>query len=251
MTSGVTVLAYHRFGAATTVSVDLPVGQTEDQLDWISSASRPVTLDQAAAELSTRCSPSNAGPSVVLTADDGTSDWVDVLLPLLVARGLPMTWYVATRFVEEQASFPYDGAPISWAALGEAVSTGLITVGSHTHSHAVMTRLGAQSAAQELDRSIGLIEERLQQPCRHFAYPKALAPSGEADREVRRRFATAALAGNRVNIPGRSDLARLGRTPVKRSDDARRFMRKLHGGGRAEGWLRERYDEFRHHDAVT
>jgi peptidoglycan/xylan/chitin deacetylase (PgdA/CDA1 family) len=189
--------------------------------------------------------------SVVLTADDGTADWVDVLLPLLVERRIPMTWYVATKFVDGQEDFPYSGVPISWPALREAVSTGLVTVGSHTHSHAVMTRLGATDAARELDRSIGLIEDRLGQPCRHFAYPKALAPSVDADREVRKRFTTAALAGNRVNVPMRTDLARLGRTPIKRSDAAGRFMRKLHGGGRVEGWLRERYDEIRHHDAVT
>lgn len=246
-----TVLAYHRFGASTSVSVDLPVGQTEDQLDWIASCAQTIDLDEAARLLAVPSASGQGSPLVVLTADDGTADWVDVLLPLLVRRRLPMTWYVATRFIEDQNHFPYDGTPISWGALREAVSTGLITVGSHTHSHAVMTRLDAVTAAEELDRSIALIEDNLQQPCRHFAYPKALAPSTEADREVRRRFVTAALAGNRVNQPARTDLARLGRTPIKRSDDARRFMRKLHGGQRVEGWLREKYDLVRHHDAET
>ena len=251
MHRGVTVLAYHRFGATTPVSVDLPVGQIADQLDWIAACARPLSLDEAAAELAGDTGHDTSVQRVVLTADDGTADWVEVLLPLLVERNLPMTWYVATKFVDGHEDFPYSGVPISWAALGEAVSTGLVTIGSHTHSHAVMTRLVATEAAAELDRSIALIEDRLGQPCRHFAYPKALAPSAEADREVRRRFVTAALAGNRVNVPLRTDLARLGRTPIKRSDTAGRFMRKLHGGSRTEGWLRERYDEIRHHDAVT
>jgi hypothetical protein len=114
-----------------------------------------------------------------------------------------------------------------------------------------MTRLDARSAAQELDHSIKRIEDELGRPCHHFAYPKALPPSPDADREVRRRFRSAALAGNRLNLPGRCDPARLGRTPVKRSDDAGRFLTKLHGGRRLEGWLRERYDLLRHHDAVT
>lgn len=251
MTAAVTVLAYHRFGASTSVSVDLPIGQTKDQLDWIGSCAHTIDLDQAATLLTSGERHDRSSPQVVLTADDGTADWVDVLLPLLVERNLPMTWYVATKFVEDQANFPYEGTPISWGALREAVSTGLITVGSHTHSHAVMTRLDTQHAAHELDRSIALIEEHLQRPCKHFAYPKALAPSMEADREVRRRFVTAALAGNRSNVPGRTDLARIGRTPIKRSDDARRFMKKLHGGQRLEGWLREQYDLVRHRDAET
>lgn len=246
-----TILAYHRFGGRTSVSVDLPVPQAADQFDWIQSCSVPLDLDTATRDLVTAVRYADKRPRVVLTADDGTADWVDVLLPLLVERKLPMTWYVATRFVDETGSFPYDGVPVSWSGLREAASTGLITIASHTHSHAVMTRLGAGEAAQELDRSKKRIEDEIGVSCEHFAYPKALPPSAEADREVRRRFRSAALAGNRVNVPGRCDPARLGRTPIKRSDDAGRFMAKLHGGRRLEGWLRERYDLVRHHDAVT
>lgn len=251
MAAGVTILAYHRFGARTPVSVDLPVGQVADQFDWIQACAVPLSLDAATEDLVAGQRYNDSRPRVVLTADDGTADWVDVLLPILVERRLPMTWYVATRFVDDSDSFPYDGTPISWAGLREAASTGLVTVASHTHSHAVMTRLDGASAAQELDRSVQRIEDELGVPCLHFAYPKALLPSAEADREVRRRFLSAALAGNRVNVPGRCDPARLGRTPIKRSDDAGRFMTKLHGGRRLEGWLRERYDLVRHHDAVT
>jgi peptidoglycan/xylan/chitin deacetylase (PgdA/CDA1 family) len=162
-----------------------------------------------------------------------------------------MTWYVATRFVEEQVPFPDGGRPVSWAALADAVATGLVTVGSHTHSHAVMARLDGPAAADELARSIDLIEQHLGTPCQHFAYPKALAPSAAADVEVRRRFRTAALAGNRVNVPGRSDPCRLGRTPVLRADGAAGFARKASGGGRVEGALRQRYDRHRHRDAIT
>lgn len=251
MPAAVTILAYHRFGGRTAVSVDLPAVQAADQFDLIQNSAVTLDLDAATNDLVSGQQYPDERPRVVLTADDGTADWADVLLPLLVQRNLPMTWYVATRFLDEKDSFPYDGEPISWAALREATATGLVTVASHTHSHAVMTRLDTAAAAQELDRSIKRIEDELGVPCHHFAYPKALPPSVDADREVRRRFRSAALAGNRVNIPGRCDPARLGRTPIKRSDDTARFLQKLHGGRRIEGWLRERYDMIRHHDAVT
>jgi len=251
MSAGVTILAYHRFGGRTAVSVDLPVSQTKDQFDWIRACAVPLDLDTATQQLIDGTTPGDRRPRVVLTADDGTADWVDVLLPLLVEHRLPMTWYVATRFVDDSDAFPYDGVPVSWAGLREAASTGLVTIASHTHSHAVMTRLDSATAAQELDRSIKRIEDEVGVACNHFAYPKALPPSVDADREVRRRFRSAALAGNRLNVPGRCDPARLGRTPIKRSDDAGRFMAKLHGGRRLEGWLRERYDLVRHHDAET
>lgn len=256
---GTTLLAYHRFGGTTPISVDLPEHQIAQQLDTLAETARVISLDTAVDELlpgsalaHTRDRRRDALlPTVVLTADDGTADWVEILLPLLAARGLPMTWYVATSFVDEQRDFPHGGRPITWSALRDAVSTGLITVGSHTHSHAVMSRLDSRSAAIELDRSIERIETEVGKACQHFAYPKALAASVEAEREVRRRFRSAALAGNRVNSPGSTDPARLGRTPVKRSDDARRFASKVRGGRRTEGWLREHYDRLRYHDDVT
>ena len=247
---GVAVLAYHRVGAATPVSVDLPVGQVAEQLDWLCASSRLLTLDDAATRLVDPSGDPPGRPEVVLTADDGTADWTEVLLALLVDRQLAMTWYVATRFVDEGLEFPNGGRPVSWSALRDAVSTGLVTVGSHTHSHAVMARLDAAGAAQELDRSASLIEDRLGQPCHHFAYPKAIAPSEMADREVRRRFRTAALAGTRINVAGRTDLGRLGRSPIQRRDSIERFAAKVAGAGRTEGWVRERYDRRRHHDAL-
>lgn len=231
--------------------MDLPVTQAADQLDLLRESAHVLSLDEAVTHLFERRVDIPQRSQVVLTADDGTADWVDVLLPMLVERQLPMTWYVATAFVEDQTSFPYAGTPISWAALREATSTGLITVGSHTHSHAVLTRVDGATAASEVERSRKLIEDHLGQPCRHFAYPKALAPSAAADREVRKRFITAALAGNRVNVPGRTDPGRLGRTPVKRSDSTGRFMRRVNGGTRLEGWAREHYDALRHRRSTT
>lgn len=246
---GVVVLAYHRVGATTPVSVDLPVAQLADQLDWLVAHTEVVDLDTALDRLAPTAKA--RGPAVVLTADDGTADWVDTLLPMLVERRLPMTWYVATAFVDEQREFPDGGRPASWGGLADAVSTGLVTVGSHTHSHAVMRGLGAAEAAEELDRSIGLVEDHLGTRCAHFAYPKAIAPSPAADAAVRRRFRSAALAGNRVNVAGRTDPARLGRTPVQRADTAASFTRKAVGGARLEGWTRERVDRVRHRSAVS
>src|SRR5690606_30914812 len=126
-------------------------------------------LDRAVARAEARDEPSH----VVVTFDDGTTDWVDEVLPVLDRWKVPATFYVATAFVDERRSFPDGGRPVSWAGLAEMVSTGLVTIGSHTHSHRVMRRVGAAEAAQELDRSQALIGDRLGVACEHFAYPKA------------------------------------------------------------------------------
>ena len=69
----------------------------------------------------------------------------------------------------------------------------------------------------------------------HFAYPKALPGSPAAELAVRARFRSAALAASRVNRPGHTDLHRLWRTPVQRSDGSEFFAAKALGGMRLEG----------------
>ena len=69
--------------------------------------------------------------------------------------------------------FPSSGRPVSWSALRDACSTGLVDIGSHTHTHRLLDRTPPGAAADELDRSIGLIGERLGRVAHDFAYPKA------------------------------------------------------------------------------
>ncbi len=250
----VVVLIYHRVGGRSPSPVDLPGGVFEHHLDVLAESGRVVDLDTAAAVLTGRPAELAAGPyereddeipRVVITFDDGTADWPDVVMPALVARGLPATFYVSTDFVDRQRLFPDEGRPVSWAGLDDMAGTGLATIGSHTHTHRVLAGATTQVAAEELDRSIATIEGHLGIPCRHFAYPKAIAPSAAADVVVRRRCHTAALAGNRANVAGTTDLHRLGRHALTVADDDASFARKLAGGMWLEGWLRERRDALR------
>ena len=229
---GCVALIYHRVGRRSPSPVDLTIDQVRAQFDRI--------VERGATALDGMLTAGD-GP-VTVTFDDGTADWPDVVLPELVERRLPATFYVSTDFVERQRPFPDDGRPVSWAGLAEMVSTGLVTIGSHTHTHRVLAAATGAETADELDRSVGLIEERLGVACRHFAYPKAIAPSPAAEVVVRRRFASAALAGNRANLPGRTDPYRLGRHGLTVADDHVSFERKLAGGAWLEGWLRERRD---------
>ena len=120
----------------------------------------------------------------------------------------------------------------------DAVATGLVTIGSHTHTHALLDRADPAEIGAELDRSIDLIGAEIGVAPAHFAYPKALPGSDAAEAEVRRRFTTAALARSRVNEPGATDLHRLWRTPIQRSDGHDFFVAKAAGGLRLEGELR-------------
>ena len=231
---GVVVLIYHRVGGGSPSEVDLDVGVFAEQMAHLVEHHRVLSLDDAVEALAS----GDPVGGVVVTFDDGTTDFADHVVPVLVEHRVPATLYVATKFVDEQEEFPWGAPPITWSALRDATSTGLVTIGSHTHAHWLMDRLEPAMIADDLHRSIDLIGEHLGSRPEHFAYPKALPGSPEAEIAVRRRFRSAALAANRVNRPGRTDLHRIWRTPVQRADGPRFFAAKAAGGMRLEGELR-------------
>ena len=241
--SGLVVLIYHRVGRRAHIETDLPLSLFEDQIAFLADQTHVVTLEDGLSAIAS--SPEGAN-MIALSFDDGTADFSEVALPVLQRHGVPVTLYAATAFIEDQRPFPNDGKPISWDALRDTLSTGLVSIGSHTHRHALLDRLPPDEVDDELDRSIGLIGERLGAEAAHFAYPKAVPGSGVADRAVRARFRSAALAGTRPNRFGATDPHRLARSPLQLSDGMRWFIRKVRGGMELEDRVRTLVDRRRY-----
>ncbi len=229
---GLVVLIYHRVGRRTSVEVDLPLDLFEAQIRLLAEECHVVTLEDGLRFLgSAEPAPQR---SVAVTFDDGTADFADLAVPVLARFGVPATLYAATHFIDTGEAFPDQGAPLSWAALRDACSTGVVTVGSHTHRHALLDRLPAGEVADELDRSIDLLGEHLGAAPEHFAYPKAVLGSPAAQEQVRGRFRSAALAGT-----GREPVRALGPLPARalaragerRDDLVRQEGTRRHGVG--------------------
>jgi peptidoglycan/xylan/chitin deacetylase (PgdA/CDA1 family) len=246
----VTVLIYHRVGGGSGSEVDLDPEVFREQLELLGERHDVIDLDAAVGRLG-QSDTTTDRDAVVLTFDDGTADFCDVVVPALVEAGIPATLYTATHFIDTGEPFPWGAPPASWAGLRDARSTGLVTIGSHTHTHVLADRTDPDVFAHELDRSIGLIREHLDVDVRHFAYAKALRGSGRTEAAVRARFRSAAGAGNRVNRPGATDLHRLSRTPIQRSDGMEYFARKAAGGMRVEGTARELVAKVKYRSART
>jgi peptidoglycan/xylan/chitin deacetylase (PgdA/CDA1 family) len=245
---GAVVLIYHRVGGASGSEVDLSSHDFDEQMAWVAASGRAATLEDALAAVTSPSMP--AGDPVVVTFDDGTADLADVATPILVRHGVPATVYLATRFVDEGLSFPGGVTPLSWAAVRDMASTGLVTFGSHTHGHLLLDRLPPGDAADELDRSRDLIEEHVGRRADHFAYPKAVAASPEVEVLVRNRFRSAALGGNRPNPYGGTDPHRLARTAVQVTDGMGFFLHKADGGMALEDTLRRALNRVRYRSAV-
>jgi peptidoglycan/xylan/chitin deacetylase (PgdA/CDA1 family) len=214
----VVALLYHRVGNGGG-EISLPAALFEQQLELLAASERLLTLDEVVA--------GNGDGGVVLTVDDGYRDFHEVVVPLLVRHRVPAVLYLATGLVAGERDGGHPDA-LHWSQLAEAVATGLVTVGSHTHSHVDLSSASERVAEAELRRSKELIEDRLGVACRHFAYPWAVG-SAAADRLVRRLFDTAALDAWRTNRRGAIDPWRLGRTPILRSDGLAFFRAKVRG----------------------
>lgn len=255
---GVVVLIYHRVGGGATSEIDLPTDEFERQMAWLAESGRAISLDDAVALLDAPEADDRANLAlmphtnpVVVTFDDGTADLVDNALPVLVRYEVPATVYLATKYVDEQLAWPADGVPITWAGAKEMVASGLVTIGSHTHSHLLLDRMSVADASDELDRSKELIADKLDVDATHFAYPKAVAPTDPAVEDaVRSRFRSAALSGNRPNGYGRTDLHRLWRTPIQVSDGHKFFRLKAGGGMVLEDTIRRRLNRVRYRDVA-
>lgn len=241
-TPGVTVLIYHRVGATGGGQMNLAPAAFERQVEWLAANRTVIDLDAAVAAVG------GAGPvsaAVALTFDDGTADWVDVVLPVLVRHQVPATFYLTTAYPGGELPLP-DGEPaISWAGVAELAASGVATVGSHTHTHRLLDRLDPAEIADELDRSIDLIGEHTGAAPAHFAYPKAVDPSPTAGGAVRARFRSAALAGTRANVAG-DDPLRLSRSPIQAADTFDDVRRKADGGMGLEDSLRRRLNRVRY-----
>jgi peptidoglycan/xylan/chitin deacetylase (PgdA/CDA1 family) len=220
------------------VEVDLPTSLFAEQMAYLAAEADVVTLSEGIGRLAGGAAPT---PMVAVTFDDGTADFDEVAVPVLVEHGVPVTLYVATEFVDDGHAFPDDGVPVSWSALRDAVATGLVDVGSHTHSHALLDRLPAARVGGE----------QLGVRAAHFAYPKAVMGSAAADAAVRARFDSAAVAGTHVNRYRATDPYRLARSPIQVSDGMRWFERKVAGGMRFEDDVRRLVNRKRYAAATT
>lgn len=219
----IVILCYHRVGAGGR-EIDVPRPRFVEHLESLAAEGHVRTLDDALAD----------GGGVVLTFDDGFRDFHEFVVPELVRHRLPGLLYLATGFVD--AGDPRTGVgpdqALTWPMLQEAVSTGLVSIGSHTHAHVDLSRATELRAEDEMRRSKELVEDRLGKACPHFAFPWGKA-SRAAERAARHRFSTAALDAWRTNRRDRIDPHRLGRTPVFRSDAP--FFLRAKARGRLDG----------------
>ncbi len=95
----------------------------------------------------------NGVPAAAVTFDDGRACDYEVAYPMLLAAGLPATFFVNTATIDQPGH-------LTWLQLQEMKRAGM-SVQSHSHDHTDLARLTAIQLDDQLRRSKTAIEDHL------------------------------------------------------------------------------------------
>lgn len=174
MSGRATILMYHALQAARSPISLSPVVFTRQLRAIEERGMRVLPLLEVASCVRERRPLPNRG--VVLTFDDGFSDFRTVALPLLADRGYASTVFLVADFCGRANDWP--GQPrsipvfplLGWSEIEEMARAG-VELGAHTRGHPRLDLLPPGDAEREVLESQDAIEQRIGRPVRSFAYP--------------------------------------------------------------------------------
>ena len=138
------------------------------QLDMISRHARVIRSEQGIGRTD---APESGRGSAAITFDDGFENFLTQALPELEKRNMPATVFViADGMNREFGSEKYAEKLLSLEQV-RSLPTHLVTIGSHTLSHPMLTRVEEREARQEIQDSRTKLEEMLGGEVKQFSFP--------------------------------------------------------------------------------
>jgi peptidoglycan/xylan/chitin deacetylase (PgdA/CDA1 family) len=177
----------------------------------------------------------------VVTFDDGYENVYTHAWPMLRQLGIPATIFVATAYLDSPNAFPFDdwpgaGAPtipadvwrpMTTAQCDELLHSGLIDIGTHTHSHANF-RDRPDALNQDLLDSLHVLRSRLGREEVPFAFPFGIAEAA-LRAASKRAGVVCSLSTETVLVRPGSDPFTWGRFGVDETDTADTLAARLDG----------------------
>jgi peptidoglycan/xylan/chitin deacetylase (PgdA/CDA1 family) len=184
---------------------------------------------------------------IVLTFDDGFTDFAETAFPEIHKRGWKATVFLPTGRMGQPASWDTWpgrnlGQVMSWQTVKELAREG-IEFAAHGVSHSDLTRLPADAARAEVADSGRQIEDHLGSPVTSFAAPFGRT-NAVVKAEVRRRY-RAAVGTRMARVNPGSDFFELPRVEMWYFRDMNRWRSYLGGGARGYFMLRQMLRQVR------
>lgn len=168
---------------------------------------------------------------VCLTFDDGFRDFYSEALPVLQRYSFRATLFVVAGSVGETShwsSYRKARPLLSWRELEAIVESGY-EIGSHTLSHPDLRTLPPDLLQREIEDSKHILEDQLQVPIRHFAYPGGAFTDREVAAVAWAGHTAAVIVGGRWGNGRETHRLRLKREKMLRQDTLTDFWRKVYG----------------------
>lgn len=121
-------------------------------------------------------------PSVSITFDDGYAENQRHALPAMIARGIPVTYFVSTAHVEHARAFSHDlnagrPLPINSKSSLRTLSDSGVEIGGHTADHADLSKIyDAESLRTQIIDDRARLQDIIGREVRYFAFPFGLKP---------------------------------------------------------------------------
>lgn len=103
-------------------------------------------------------------PTIHLTFDDGHKSIYEIAFPLLKRYGFCITIFIVPTYMDKPNW-------LTWEQVDEMNKSGLIDIQSHTLEHKKISKMQASAIFCSLTQSKKILEERLNKPIQHLAYP--------------------------------------------------------------------------------
>jgi peptidoglycan/xylan/chitin deacetylase (PgdA/CDA1 family) len=172
--AGLAILMYHALGAHRS-AISIPPSTFEWQMRWLHDRRYAVVpLSTLAKRL--RAGERPAGPTAVITFDDGMSSVYTTAFPVLARYRFPATVFIVSGYCGKSNDWPSQPAAvprhalISWSQIREMDRYGL-EFGAHTVTHPLLDRLTPDELSDEVVGSKTMIEDALGHAVELFAYP--------------------------------------------------------------------------------
>jgi peptidoglycan/xylan/chitin deacetylase (PgdA/CDA1 family) len=172
--------------------------QFERQIAALTSFAEIIPLIDLPSRL--QSSARSSRPFVCLTFDDGYANFHSQVLPILRRYKVPATAFVVTSQIGSPQPMPFDRwahknharinkeswRPLSWHELEDCVSSGLVTIGAHSHRHLRGSQCTADQIAEEAERSREILRIRLGKAHSvQYAYPYGNSKLGDVSSDYK------------------------------------------------------------------
>lgn len=143
-------------------NLNVPPNIFREQMDYlINKGYHIIRLDEMVEGIRSSSLP---GKPVVLTFDDGYSDFYDNVYPVLKEKSIKAIVFVISQFVG-------GGRYLNWGQVKEMSDSGLVLIGDHTLNHTSLLKLSQEDDRNQIVSARQVIEDHIGGRVEFFAYP--------------------------------------------------------------------------------